>query len=282
MDERTALRQSRQVGIGSLAIGVAMLLWPRRIGRLADLEVRDARLIALGDLAVGPGLIWGRPRRPWLFARGAVNVGIAAVLLRRGSPLGRAIAVGLGAATAADLRLAAALAGGTGAPGTPSRSLNARLNLAASDALNDRGIYLGRRSTKVHVALYRGSGGRLGAVTPGWPDAKIALVDHRGAKTGIDRTSPLVYCEDGASVAVVASKAGQPTHPAWFHNLMANPETTVQIRSEVRPVRARLATEEEVERIWPTFVAAYPAYETYRERAHPRVIPIVILEPRAG
>jgi deazaflavin-dependent oxidoreductase (nitroreductase family) len=276
MDEQTALRQSRAVGIGSLAIGVAMFLWPGRMGRPSGLGPRDARLVALGDLAVGPGLIWGRPRRPWLFARGAVNVGIGGLLLRRGSPLGRAIAVGLGAATAADLRLAAALRDETAV------SLNARLNLAASDALNDRGIYLGRRSTKVHVAIYRRSGGRLGADTPGWPDAKIALVDHRGAKSGIDRTSPLVYCEDGASLAVIASKAGQPTHPAWFHNLMANPETTVQVRTEVRPVRARLATEEESERIWPRFVAAYPAYATYRERAHPRVIPIVILEPRAG
>lgn len=295
MDEQTALRQSRQVGIGSLAIGVAMILWPRRMGRPSGLEPRDARLVGLGDLAVGPGLIWGRPRRPWLFARGAVNVGIVGLLLRRGSPLGRAIAVGLGAATAADLRLAGALRDEAGGPSTQSSapgeqplgdaaaaglSLNARLNLAASDALNDRGIYLGRRSTKVHVALYRRSGGRLGTVTPGWPDAKIALVDHRGAKSGIDRTSPLVYCQDGASLAVVASKAGQPTHPAWFHNLMANPETTVQIRGEVRPVRARVATEEESERIWPGFVAAYPAYATYRERAHPRVIPIVILEPR--
>ncbi|HEX4305464.1 MAG TPA: nitroreductase/quinone reductase family protein [Solirubrobacterales bacterium] len=276
MDERTALRQSRLVGIGSLAIGAAMFLWPRRMGRPSGLEPRDARLVALGDLAVGPGLIWGRPRRPWLFARAAVNVGIGGLLLRRGSPLGRAIAVGLGAATAADLRLAAALRDEADA----AQSLNARINLAASDALNDRGIYLGRRSTKVHVAIYRRSGGRLGAVTPGWPDAKIALVDHRGAKSGIDRTSPLVYCEDGASLAVIASKAGQPTHPAWFHNLMASPETTVQIRAEVRPVRARLATEEESERIWPAFVDAYPAYATYRERARPRVIPIVILEPR--
>lgn len=282
------------MGVGSLAIGVALLGRPG-IGRLAGLDARDARLIALGDLAVGPGLTWGRPRRPWLFARGAVNVGIAGLLLRRGSWAGRAIAAGLGAATAADLQMASALGGGAPGEGTDasspdpprdavaaSPSLNARLNLAASDALNDRGIYLGRRSTKVHVAIYRRSGGRLGAGVPGWPDARIGLVDHRGAKSGVVRTSPLVYCRDGASVAVIASKAGQPTHPAWFHNLMANPETTVQIGREVRPVRARLATEEESERLWVEFVTAYPAYATYRERAHPRVIPIVILEPRAA
>jgi deazaflavin-dependent oxidoreductase (nitroreductase family) len=269
------MRRSRQVGIGSLAIGAALLLRPS-LGRVAGLGKRDARLIALGDLAVGPGLTWGRPRRPWLFARGAVNACIAAQLLRRRTPVGRAIAAALGAATAADLRMAAALSG----DGEPS--LNARLQLAAGDLLNERGIYLGRRSTRVHVALYRRSGGRLGGAAPGWPEAKIALVDHRGAKSGTLRTSPLVYRGDGESVAVIASKAGQPSHPAWFHNLMANPETTVQIGREVRSVRARVATDQESERFWPEFIAAYPSYATYRERAHPRVIPIVILEPRSG
>jgi deazaflavin-dependent oxidoreductase (nitroreductase family) len=281
MDEQTALQRSRQVGIGSLAIGVAMMLFPRRIGRVANLDARDARLIALADLVVGPGLIWGRPRRPWLLARAGSNLGIAALLLRRRSRRGRAIAAGLGVATVADLQLTNALGERErdAAPAAPS--LNARLNLAAADAMNDRGIYLGRRSTKVHVALYRRSGGRLGASVPGWPDAEIALVDHRGAKSGIARTSPLMYLREGESIAVVASKAGQPTNPAWFHNLTANPETTVQIGGELRPVRARLATDDERERLWTRFVTVYPGYATYRERAHPRVIPIVILESRS-
>jgi F420H(2)-dependent quinone reductase len=159
-------------------------------------------------------------------------------------------------------------------------SLNARLNLRIADLLNDRGVYLGRRSTKVHVALYRRSGGRLGVDVPGFPDAKIALLDHRGARTGAARTSPLLYLRDGEAVVVVASKAGQPTHPAWFHNLKANPETTVQVGRDLLPVRARVATDEERDRLWPRFVATYPAYESYRTRAHPRVIPIVILDPR--
>jgi deazaflavin-dependent oxidoreductase (nitroreductase family) len=260
-----------------MAIGAAMALWPRRLGRPADLRPVDARLIALLDLAVGPGLIWGRPRRPWLFARAGANIVIATMLLRRGSRLGRAIALGLGVVSLADLQVADALQEG----GHDVPSLNARLNLAVADAMNDRGIYLGKRSTKVHVALYRRSGGRIGAEVPGFPGAKMALVDHRGAKTGTARTSPLMYFRDGEAVAVVASKAGQPTNPAWFHNLMANPETTVQIGADVRPVRARLATDEESERLWPEFQARYPGYETYRERARPRVIPIVLLEPRS-
>ena len=263
------------MGIGSLAIGAAMLLWPRRIGRPVNLEPGDVRLIAALDLAVGPGLIWGRPRRPWLFARAGANLIIATVLLRRRSRPGRTIAAGLGVVSLADLQMADALKESDDAP-----SLNARLHLAAAKAMNDRGVYLGRRSTKLHVALYRRSGGRLGGALPGWPDAKVALVDHRGAKTGTARTSPLMYHRDGDTIAVVASKAGQPTNPAWFHNLMANPETTVQIGGDFRPVRARLATEQERERLWPEFEAFYPGYSTFRERAKPRVIPIVLLEPR--
>jgi deazaflavin-dependent oxidoreductase (nitroreductase family) len=139
---------------------------------------------------------------------------------------------------------------------------------------------MGRRSTKVHVALYRRTAGKLGGHLPGWPNARIALLDHVGAKTGAKRTSPLMYHRDGDAIAVVASKAGQPTNPAWFHNLMANPETTIQIGVEVREVRARVATDEERERLWPRFVASYPGYDFYRRNAKGRVIPVVILEPR--
>lgn len=149
-----------------------------------------------------------------------------------------------------------------------------------SEFANKRGIYMGRRSTKLHVALYRRSGGKVGGHIPGWPGARILLVDHRGAKSGAKRTSPLMYHEDGDAIAVVASKAGQPTHPAWFHNLKANPETTIQIGSQVREVRARIATEEERDRLWPQFVAFYPGYEFYRRNAKGREIPIVILDPR--
>jgi deazaflavin-dependent oxidoreductase (nitroreductase family) len=145
---------------------------------------------------------------------------------------------------------------------------------------NKRGIYMGRRSTKLHVALYRRSSGKLGGHLPGWPEARIVLVDHIGAKSGVKRTSPLMFHKEGAAVAVVASKAGQPTHPAWFHNLRANPDTTIQIGSVIRKVRARVATEDERNRLWSRFVAFYPGYEFYERNAKGRTIPIVILDPR--
>jgi deazaflavin-dependent oxidoreductase (nitroreductase family) len=155
-----------------------------------------------------------------------------------------------------------------------------QLTASSSEFANKHGVYLGRRSTKFHVALYRLSGGRIGGHLPGWPGARIVLVDHTGAKSGVRRTSPLMYHEDGKAVAVVASKAGQPTNPAWFHNLQANPDTTIQIGSVVREVRARVATDEERERLWPKFVAFYPGYEFFRRNAKGRKIPIVILDPR--
>jgi deazaflavin-dependent oxidoreductase (nitroreductase family) len=156
-----------------------------------------------------------------------------------------------------------------------------RFTAASSQVLNKRGIYLGARSTRIHVALYRRTSGRIGGHLPGWPDARIALIDHVGARSGVKRTSPLMYHEDGDAVAVVASKAGQPTHPAWFHNLRANPDTRMQIGSVVREVRARVATDEERDRLWPAFVAIFPGYDFYQRHAKGRRIPIVMLDPRS-
>jgi deazaflavin-dependent oxidoreductase (nitroreductase family) len=125
--------------------------------------------------------------------------------------------------------------------------------------------------------LYRRTGGRLGHDVPGL--GPILLLDHVGAKSGVKRTSPLIYVEDGANVVLVGSKGGFPRHPAWVHNLKANPETTVQIKGQRRPVRARLARPEERDRLWAKAVETYAGYRTYQARAG-REIPLVVLEPR--
>ncbi|HVC07902.1 MAG TPA: nitroreductase family deazaflavin-dependent oxidoreductase [Solirubrobacterales bacterium] len=159
-------------------------------------------------------------------------------------------------------------------------TLLGQLSTSSSQFANKRGIYLGRRSTKLHVAFYRRTGGRIGGNIPGWPLARIALVDHTGARSGAKRTSPLMYLEEDDAVVVMASKAGQPTNPAWYHNIRANPDTTIQIGSVVREVRARVATEEERDRLWQRFLEIYPGSEFYRRNAKGRKIPIVILDPR--
>jgi F420H(2)-dependent quinone reductase len=159
-------------------------------------------------------------------------------------------------------------------------SLLGKVTLSGSELINKRGLYAGRRSTKVHVAIYRRTHGKMGSHLPGWREPRIALVDHIGAKTGAKRTSPLMYHEYGDAIVVAGSKGGQPTHPAWFHNLMANPVTTIQIGSEVREVRARLAAGEERDQLWRKMVAIYPGYDFYERHAKGRKIPVVILEPR--
>jgi deazaflavin-dependent oxidoreductase (nitroreductase family) len=109
----------------------------------------------------------------------------------------------------------------------------------------------------------------------------MLLLDHVGARSGTLRTTPLLYVEDGEDLVLVASKGGFPKHPAWFHNLIANPDTTVQVGSEHRPVHARVAAEPERERLWALADAAYGGYRDYRARAD-REIPLVVLEPRTA
>jgi F420H(2)-dependent quinone reductase len=131
----------------------------------------------------------------------------------------------------------------------------------------------------LHTALYKASGGRLGHKIPGVP-GKMLLLDHVGAKSGTKRTAPLLYFRDGENLVIVASKGGFPKHPAWFHNLKANPDTTVQVGSHHVPVHARVADPEERERLWPRAVESYHGYADYQVRSKGREIPLVILEPR--
>ncbi len=159
-------------------------------------------------------------------------------------------------------------------------SILGKFTASTSQFANKRGLYAGRRSAKVHAALYRKSGGRLGGHLPGWPEARIVLVHQIGARSGVRRTSPAMYHEDGDAIVVAATNGGQPTHPGWFYNLTANPETTIQIGSEIREVRARSATGEERARLWSQFVAFYPGYEFFKSNAGGRMIPILVLEPR--
>jgi deazaflavin-dependent oxidoreductase (nitroreductase family) len=131
--------------------------------------------------------------------------------------------------------------------------------------------------TRVHVHAYRLSGGLVGSRIPCGPP--MLLLDHVGAKSGKQRTNPLVYLKDGEKMVIVASKGGSPRHPAWFHNLRANPETTVQVGSRRISVTARVATARERSRLWPKVVKLYRGYESYQRRTS-RKIPLVILEPR--
>lgn len=145
------------------------------------------------------------------------------------------------------------------------------------NALVDRSWPLLRRLAAGHVALYRASGGRLGHKPPGLPP--MLLLDHVGARSGARRTMPLVYTRDGEDYVLVASKGGYPRHPAWFHNLKAHPDTTIQVGRRRIAVRAHVASDEERARLWPKCVATYAGFAGYQQRA-PRTIPLVVLAPR--
>ena len=128
-----------------------------------------------------------------------------------------------------------------------------------------------------HVIVYRLTRGVIGSRVPGGPP--MLLLDHVGARSLKQRTTPLVYVRDGRSLVIVASKGGHHRHPAWFHNLKAHPDTEVQVGAERIAVTAHVATAQERERLWPRVVATYGGYEGYQRRTT-REIPLVVLEPR--
>jgi deazaflavin-dependent oxidoreductase (nitroreductase family) len=144
--------------------------------------------------------------------------------------------------------------------------------------LADRSWPVLRRLMAGHTVVYRATHGLVGHRFPGAPP--MLLLDHTGAKSGVKRTAPLVYVEDGDDLVLVASKGGHPRNPAWFYNLLAHPETTVQVGHEHRDVRARVATPAERPRLWQKAVKTYGGYAGYQERTE-REIPLVVLEPRA-
>jgi deazaflavin-dependent oxidoreductase (nitroreductase family) len=128
--------------------------------------------------------------------------------------------------------------------------------------------------TRAHRALYRLSGGRIGGNMAG---IRVLLLSSTGRRSGAERVAPLLYVETAKGYVVVASNAGDDRDPAWWKNLEARPEATVQVGRERHSVRARRAGPDEESELWPLLVAAYRPYERYRERAR-RPIPIAILE----
>jgi deazaflavin-dependent oxidoreductase (nitroreductase family) len=125
-------------------------------------------------------------------------------------------------------------------------------------------------------ALMRISGGRL--TTAGF--GRIGLLKVRGAKSGVERHTPLVHTRDGDNVLLVASRGGDVKHPAWYRNVVANPNVTYSIDGDERAYTARTATSSERPRLWELVNRTYPGYSVYQRRAGAREIPVVVLEPR--
>ena len=105
----------------------------------------------------------------------------------------------------------------------------------------------------------------------------ILLLHTRGARTGLERTTPLLATKSGDALLIVASRAGDTRHPAWFHNLRANPEVEITVRGRRYPMRARVPDGDERERLWSIVCDNYSGYATYQRRTSGRLIPVVAL-----
>jgi deazaflavin-dependent oxidoreductase (nitroreductase family) len=130
----------------------------------------------------------------------------------------------------------------------------------------------------VHRTVLKISGGRLG-----WDVANMPVLEltTTGRKSGRPHTVVLTSpVRDGDAIVVVASRGGDPRHPAWFLNLRDNPHVEVAMgREPKRPMRARIADPDDRARLWPQVVARYKGYGDYQKRTD-REIPLVLLEPR--
>ena len=128
------------------------------------------------------------------------------------------------------------------------------------------------------IEEFRANGGKVGGPFDGAP---MILLHHRGARTGTERVAPLVYQPVGDTFAVFGSKAGAPSHPHWYLNLLANPDVTAEVGTETIEVRARVAEGEERRRIWEEQKARMPGFAEYETKAEGREIPVVVLERRS-
>lgn len=130
-----------------------------------------------------------------------------------------------------------------------------------------------------HRALLTLTGGRIGNRIFGMPSLELTTI---GRKSGTPRkvmlTAPIV---DGDTIVVVASRGGDPTHPAWYLNLRDNPDVEVSLQTgPARPMTAHIATPEERAKLWPRVVAGYRGYGDYQTKTD-REIPLILLTPRA-
>jgi deazaflavin-dependent oxidoreductase (nitroreductase family) len=110
----------------------------------------------------------------------------------------------------------------------------------------------------------------------GWTIIQLTTI---GAKSKLPRTTPLIGVLDGERIALIASSFGRAHNPAWYYNLKAYPSCEAFVRGRLEKFMAREIEGEEYRRYWQMAVAIYAGYEKYKERAAPRRIPVMLLEP---
>ncbi len=128
------------------------------------------------------------------------------------------------------------------------------------------------------IEEFRANEGRVGGQFEGLP---LLLLHHTGARSGKPYVNPLAYQADDGRYVVFASKGGAPTNPAWYHNLTANPDATIEVGTETIPVHAEEARGEERDRLYRTQAERVPAFAEYEQKTE-RTIPVIVLAPRTS
>ena len=124
------------------------------------------------------------------------------------------------------------------------------------------------------IEEFRSNGGKVGGQFKGAP---MVLMTHTGAKSGKSYTTPLVYSRDGDRLVIIASKAGAPNNPDWYHNLRANPLVTLEIGAERFQARAMVTSGVERERLFNQQAEKMPFFNDYRKKTK-REIPVIVLQ----
>jgi deazaflavin-dependent oxidoreductase (nitroreductase family) len=127
----------------------------------------------------------------------------------------------------------------------------------------------------LHVFLYRASGGRFGGNMNGF---KVLILNTLGRKSGVVHSNPVGYFERDGAYLVVASNGGATRHPAWYHNIKANPTFDIQVMDKVFAVQAEISSGEKRAALWKSVVAEAPAFGRY-EKSTAREIPLILLRP---
>ena len=124
------------------------------------------------------------------------------------------------------------------------------------------------------IEEFRANDGKVGGQ---FANSPVILITHKGAKSGIERTSPLVYTRDGDRIVLIASKGGAPSNPHWYLNMVANPEVTVELPGDTYRARVIVTEGEERARLFKAQAEQLPVFNDYASKTD-REIPVVALE----
>ncbi len=127
------------------------------------------------------------------------------------------------------------------------------------------------------IEEFRANEGKVGGHFEG---ANLLILHTIGAKSGKERVNPLMYLPDDDRYVIIASKAGAPSNPDWYYNVVANPHVTIEVGTEELQAQASVADEPERSELYEKMVAVAPGFDEYRQKTD-RTIPVVILEPKS-